>query len=56
MSNFGDPSEVARLIAVIAKRKNTKLRYMVGKKVRIFSFSKGVPCKCWERLFLKQLK
>ena len=57
MSNFGDPSEVARLIAVIAKRKNTKLRYMVGKGVKVSVFLKAIlPWKCWERLFLKQLK
>jgi NAD(P)-dependent dehydrogenase (short-subunit alcohol dehydrogenase family) len=57
MSHFGDPSEVARLIAMIATRKKTKLRYMVGKGVRLAVFLKVIlPWRCWEKLILNQLK
>jgi NAD(P)-dependent dehydrogenase (short-subunit alcohol dehydrogenase family) len=56
-NKFGDPAEVARLIANIAQKKQTTLRYMVGKGVKIAVILKFIlPWKYWERLFLKQLK
>lgn len=54
---FGDPTEVARLITDIALKKHTRLRYMVGKGVKIAVFLKFIlPWKYWEKVFLKHLK
>jgi NAD(P)-dependent dehydrogenase (short-subunit alcohol dehydrogenase family) len=56
-SQFGDPTEVARLITDIALKKHTRLRYMVGKGVKIAVFLKFIlPWKYWEKVFLKHLK
>lgn len=56
-SQFGDPTEVARLITDIALKKHTRLRYMVGKGVKITVFLKFIlPWKYWEKVFLKHLK
>lgn len=55
-SRFGDPREVARLIARIAQEKKTRLRYPVGKGVRSgLMLQKILPWKLWERLILGSL-
>ncbi|KKI89566.1 short-chain dehydrogenase [Bacillus sp. SA1-12] len=54
---FGDPSEVAKLIVKIAQKKQTRIRYMVGKGVKTAVFLKAIlPWKVWEGIFLRQLK
>ncbi|WP_299089717.1 oxidoreductase [uncultured Metabacillus sp.] len=56
-SKFGDPTEVAQLIAKIAQKKQTRMRYMIGKGVKTAVFVKNIlPWKVWERIFLRQLK
>ncbi|MGM7723456.1 oxidoreductase [Metabacillus sp. Hm71] len=56
-SKFGDPTEVAQLIAKIAQKKQTRMRYMIGKGVKTAVFVKNIlPWKLWERIFLRQLK
>ncbi|WP_078543309.1 oxidoreductase [Litchfieldia alkalitelluris] len=56
-SNYGDPNDVAKLIVEIAKSDKTKLRYPIGKGVRVMLALKGVlPWNLWERIVLKQLK
>jgi NAD(P)-dependent dehydrogenase (short-subunit alcohol dehydrogenase family) len=56
-SNFGDPTEVSMLIARIARKKRKRLRYMVGKGVRMTALLKGIiPWRIWERALLKQIK
>ncbi|MGM0875231.1 MAG: oxidoreductase [Bacillota bacterium] len=56
-SNLGDPTEVARLITYISWKKHARLRYMVGKGVKIAVVLKFIlPWKYWEKMFLKQLK
>jgi NAD(P)-dependent dehydrogenase (short-subunit alcohol dehydrogenase family) len=56
-NKFGDPVLVAKLIASIAQKKQTNLRYMVGKGVKITVILKFIlPWKLWEKVILKQLK
>jgi NAD(P)-dependent dehydrogenase (short-subunit alcohol dehydrogenase family) len=55
-STYGDPKEVAQIIVEIAQSRNPKLRYPVGKGVKISLFiKKSIPWKSWEKLFLKRL-
>lgn len=56
-NNYGDPTEVAKLIAKLIKKKHTKLRYMVGKGVKLSVLLKlCIPWNLWEKVFSKQLK
>lgn len=56
-NKFGDPVLVAKLIVGIAQKKQTSLRYMVGKGVKVTVILKFVlPWRLWEKLILKQLK
>ncbi|MBO9129225.1 oxidoreductase [Bacillus sp. 165] len=56
-SSFGDPIEVARKVADIAKQKRPTLRYPIGKGIRTTLFLKHlIPWKRWERLFLSRLQ
>ncbi|MBO1512660.1 oxidoreductase [Metabacillus bambusae] len=56
-NKLGDPVQVAKLIANIAQKKQTTLRYKVGKGVKIMIIFKFVlPWRLWEKLLLKQLK
>lgn len=56
-NKFGDPVLVAKLIVGIAQKKQTSLRYMVGKGVKVTVILKFIlPWRLWEKLLLKQLK
>ncbi|OAS83063.1 MULTISPECIES: oxidoreductase [Metabacillus] len=56
-NKFGDPVLVAKLIAGIALKKKTSLRYMVGEGVKVSVILKFIlPWRLWEKLLLKQLK
>jgi NAD(P)-dependent dehydrogenase (short-subunit alcohol dehydrogenase family) len=55
-NTYGDPNEVAQKIVGIAKNQNPKLRYPIGKGVKItLLVKKIIAWKSWERLFLKVL-
>lgn len=54
---YEDPFKVARLIATIALKSKPKLRYTVGKGVRLTLFVKSLlPWRLWEQIVLKKLK
>ncbi|MGC4377171.1 oxidoreductase [Fictibacillus sp. Mic-4] len=54
---YGDPGDVARLITTIAMSKRPKLRYPIGKGVRLLiRLKRLIPWRQWERLILKKLK
>jgi len=54
---YEDPLKVARLIATIALKSKPKLRYTVGKGVRLTLFVKSLlPWRLWELIVLKKLK
>ncbi|WP_083270696.1 SDR family oxidoreductase [Bacillus marinisedimentorum] len=53
---YGDPREVAELIAMVAEKRNPAFRYPVGKGIRAFLAAKErLPWKIWEKLVLKHL-
>ncbi|MCJ8006540.1 oxidoreductase [Lederbergia wuyishanensis] len=56
-SSYGDPTEVAKLIVELCSKKElTKLRYPIGKGVKLTLFLKNfIPWKVWERIFHKRL-
>ncbi|WP_174734976.1 oxidoreductase [Mesobacillus harenae] len=55
-SSYGDPTDVAKMIAEIARAKEPSLRYPIGKGVRTSLALKNVlSWKRWERIFLKKL-
>jgi NAD(P)-dependent dehydrogenase (short-subunit alcohol dehydrogenase family) len=57
-SDFGDPNEVAKLVAQIATQtKSPNLRYPIGKGVKSNLFFKNnLPWKLLEKIILKKLK
>lgn len=56
-ASYGDPVEVANLIAKICQYSSTKLRYPIGKGVRLTLFLKGcLPWGLWERMIRKKIE
>ncbi|MBS4194342.1 SDR family oxidoreductase [Lederbergia citri] len=57
-SNHCDPREVANLIVNLCSKKEiTKLRYPIGKGVKLSLFLKNlIPWKVWENIFHKRLR
>lgn len=56
-SGFGDPANVAKLIAEISTKKDPSLRYPIGKGVKLMIHLKNlIPWKQWEAIVLKNLK
>lgn len=54
---YGDPTHVAKLIADIAQKKRTRLRYFIGRGVKqTIALKTMLPWRIWERLLYKQLK
>ncbi|MFS1512755.1 SDR family oxidoreductase [Chengkuizengella sp. SCS-71B] len=54
--NLGNPKDVAKLIAFAAKTPNPKLRYAVGKGVKLNHLVKRIlPWHIWEKIVLKLL-
>lgn len=54
--NLGDPQDVAKLITFAAKTPRPKLRYAVGKGVKLNHFVKSIlPWRLWEKIVLKVL-
>lgn len=55
--SYEDPLKVARLITAIALKSNTKLRYTVGKGVKLTLLLKSLlPWRLWEHLVMKKLR
>ncbi|WP_456275289.1 SDR family oxidoreductase [Bacillus sp. AK128] len=55
--SYGNPQDVADLIVKVAKRKNSSLRYPVGKGVKqVIVLKQLLTWNNWERMFLKKLK
>ncbi|MDM5299413.1 oxidoreductase [Bacillus pumilus] len=56
-ANYGDPHTVARLVVTLAEKKKLKrLRYLVGKGVRLSLIAKWLlPWHLWERIVLRTL-
>lgn len=56
-NNYGDPGEVAELVASLAEKKRLKkLRYLVGKGVRLSFIAKQLlPWNVWENIILRTL-
>lgn len=56
-NNYGDPGEVAELVASLAvKKRLKKLRYLVGKGVRLSFIAKHLlPWNVWENIILRTL-
>ncbi|EKF36374.1 oxidoreductase [Bacillus xiamenensis] len=56
-NNYGDPSEVAELVVSLAEKKRLKkLRYLVGKGVRLSFLAKQLlPWNVWETIILRTL-
>ncbi|QDZ94522.1 SDR family oxidoreductase [Bacillus altitudinis] len=56
-NNYGDPGEVAELVVSLAKKKRLKkLRYLVGKGVRLSFIAKQLlPWNVWENIILRTL-
>ncbi|MDR7670056.1 oxidoreductase [Bacillus altitudinis] len=56
-NNYGDPGEVAELVASLAEKKRLKkLRYLVGKGVRLSFIAKHLlPWNVWENIILRTL-
>ncbi len=55
-AGYGDPHDVAKLIASIAEKRNPAFRYPVGKGTRaLVSIKDRLPWKIWEKLVLKSL-
>ncbi|WP_066048300.1 oxidoreductase [Robertmurraya korlensis] len=56
-ASYGDPIEVAKLITEICQKSTTKLRYPIGKGVRLTLFLKGcLPWRIWERIVMKKIQ
>jgi NAD(P)-dependent dehydrogenase (short-subunit alcohol dehydrogenase family) len=56
-STYGNPQDVATLIANVVKQKNPPLRIPIGKGVKqTIALKKILPWHYWERMFLKKLK
>ncbi|HWO74296.1 MAG TPA: oxidoreductase [Bacillus sp. (in: firmicutes)] len=54
---YGDPAEVARLIADIAEKRNPALRYSIGKGVKLMLALKTIlPWRIWENLVLRKIQ
>ena len=54
---YGDPAKAAKLIADIAEKHQPRLRYPIGKGVKLMLALKAIlPWRAWEKLLLKQLK
>ncbi|NBI27993.1 SDR family oxidoreductase [Chengkuizengella marina] len=54
--NLGNPIDVAKLITYVAKTPNPKLRYAIGKGVKLNHFLKRIlPWRMWEKIVLKLL-
>lgn len=54
--DHGNPVDIAKLIVKIAHTENPKLRYTIGKGVKLSHFLKGViPWSRWEKLIFKKL-
>ncbi|MCL4097657.1 MULTISPECIES: oxidoreductase [Bacillus] len=56
-NNYGDPGEVAELVVSLAEKKRLKkLRYLVGKGVRLSFIAKQLlPWNVWENIILRTL-
>ncbi|WMT29778.1 oxidoreductase [Bacillus aerius] len=56
-NNYGDPDEVAELVVSLAEKKRLKkLRYLVGKGVRLSFIAKQLlPWNVWENIILRTL-
>ncbi|EIL83783.1 oxidoreductase [Bacillus altitudinis] len=56
-NNYGDPGEVAALVVSLAEKKRLKkLRYLVGKGVRLSFIAKQLlPWNVWENIILRTL-
>lgn len=56
-NNYGDPGEVAELVVSLAEKKRLKkLRYLVGKGVRLSFIAKQLlPWNVWENIILRSL-
>ncbi|MFS8303001.1 oxidoreductase [Bacillus altitudinis] len=56
-NNYGDPGEVAELVVSLAEKKRLKkLRYLVGKGVRLSFIAKQLlPWNVWETIILRTL-
>ncbi|MBS4209934.1 SDR family oxidoreductase [Bacillus sp. FJAT-50079] len=56
-ANYGDPAQIARLIAHMCSKKEwKKLRYPIGKGVKLSLFLKMlIPWSIWEKIFYKKL-
>ncbi|WP_407708813.1 oxidoreductase [Bacillus altitudinis] len=56
-NNYGDPGEVAELVVSLAEKKRLKkLRYLVGKGVRLSFIAKQLlPWNVWENIILQTL-
>lgn len=56
-NNYGDPGEVAELVVSLAEKKRLKkLRYLVGKGVRLSFIAKQLlPWDVWENIILRTL-
>ncbi|MGD6976682.1 oxidoreductase [Bacillus altitudinis] len=56
-NNYGDPGEVAELVVSLAEKKRLKkLRYLVGKGVRLsFTAKQLLPWNVWENIILRTL-
>lgn len=56
-SQFGDPEDVAMLIANIAQQDNSPFRHPIGKGVKLSIIGKNLlPWKWWEKLVLNKIK
>ncbi|MDP5274295.1 SDR family oxidoreductase [Chengkuizengella axinellae] len=54
--NLGNPTDVAKLITFAANTPHPKLRYAVGKGVKLNHFVKSIlPWRLWEKIVLKTL-